>query len=112
MTNTVHITRKDVLWNYAATFLQIGAGIILLPLILRAFSQETVAIWTKLFASSRDRFAKFSTIIALASLLDFGFNSSFARNVSYVVSVVTELETTGFQLVVNNLEIIKNKRIS
>ncbi|MDR2840450.1 MAG: polysaccharide biosynthesis protein, partial [Paludibacter sp.] len=87
----MEINRKDVLWNYVATFLQIGAGIILFPLILRAFPQETVAIWTI-----------FTTIVALTSLLDFGFNPSFARNVSYVMSGVTELKTTGFQIVENN----------
>jgi hypothetical protein len=46
MPNTINIGRKDVLWNYAATFLQIGVGVILLPFILRVFPQETVAIWT------------------------------------------------------------------
>jgi len=46
MNNTINIGRKDVLWNYAATFLQIGVGVILLPFILRVFPQETVAIWT------------------------------------------------------------------
>ncbi|MDR0565850.1 MAG: hypothetical protein LBG47_02240, partial [Prevotellaceae bacterium] len=86
--NTIHIGRKDVLWNYAATFLQIGVGVILLPLILRVFPQETVAIWTI-----------FSTIIALSGLLDFGFNPSFARNVSYVVSGVKELKATGYSTV-------------
>ena len=88
----MQIGRKDVLWNYAATFLQVGAGVILLPFILRAFPQETVAIWTI-----------FSTIIALSSLLDFGFNPSFARNVSYVVSGVKELKKNGFQIVENNI---------
>jgi O-antigen/teichoic acid export membrane protein len=68
MNNIINITRKDVMWNYAATFLQIGVGVILLPFILRVFPQETVAIWTI-----------FSTIIALTSLLDFGFNPSFRR---------------------------------
>ena len=91
----MQIGRKDVLWNYAATFLQIGAGIILLPFILRTFPQETVAIWTI-----------FSTIIALSGFLDFGFNPSFARNVSYVVSGVKELKKNGFQTVdKNNVEI-------
>jgi O-antigen/teichoic acid export membrane protein len=84
----INIGRKDVMWNYAATFMQIGVGVILLPFILRVFPQETVAVWTI-----------FSTIIALTSLLDFGFNPSFARNVSYVVSGVKELKTTGYQLV-------------
>jgi O-antigen/teichoic acid export membrane protein len=77
-----------VIWNYAATCLRIGAGVLLLPLILRAFPQETVAVWNI-----------FSTITALTSLLDFGFNPSFARNVSYVVSGVKVLKTTGFQVV-------------
>jgi O-antigen/teichoic acid export membrane protein len=84
----MQIGRKDVLWNYAATFLKIGVGVILLPFILRVFPQETVAIWTI-----------YSTIIALTGLLDFGFNPSFARNVSYVVSGVRELKTNGFQTV-------------
>jgi O-antigen/teichoic acid export membrane protein len=88
MSNTINISRKDVLWNYAATFLQIGVGIILLPFILRVFPQETVAIWTI-----------FTTIIALSGLLDFGFNPSFARNVSYVVSGVKELKATGYHIV-------------
>jgi O-antigen/teichoic acid export membrane protein len=42
----MQIGRKDVIWNYAATFLKIGVGVILLPFILRVFPQETMAIWT------------------------------------------------------------------
>ncbi|MDR2410087.1 MAG: hypothetical protein LBE13_18530 [Bacteroidales bacterium] len=91
MSNTINIGRKDVLWNYAATFLQIGVGVILLPFILRVFPQETVAIWTI-----------FTTIIMLTGLLDFGFNPSFARNVSYVVSGVKELKVTGYNTVEND----------
>ncbi|MDR2406695.1 MAG: hypothetical protein LBE13_01065 [Bacteroidales bacterium] len=86
----MNINRKDVIWNYAATFLKIGVGIILLPFILRVFPQETVAIWSI-----------FTTVITLTSLFDFGFNSSFARNVSYVVSGVKILKTTGYETVEN-----------
>jgi O-antigen/teichoic acid export membrane protein len=86
----MNIGRTDVIWNYVATFLQIGAGILLLPLILRVFPQETVAVWTI-----------FSTMIAFTGLLDFGFHPSFARNVSYVVSGVRELKITGYQMVEN-----------
>jgi O-antigen/teichoic acid export membrane protein len=88
LSNTINIGRKDVLWNYAATFLQIGMGVILLPFILRVFPQETVAIWTI-----------FTTIIAFSWLLDFGFTPSFARNVSYVVSGVKELKANGYNIV-------------
>jgi O-antigen/teichoic acid export membrane protein len=86
----MNIGRKDVIWNYAATFLKIGVGVILLPFILRSFSQETVAIWSI-----------FATVITLTNLFDFGFNSSFARNVTYVVSGVKALKVEGYQTVKN-----------
>ena len=86
----MQIGRKDLLWNYAATFFQIGAGVILLPFILRAFPQETVAIWTI-----------FLTIITLGAMLDFGFNPTFTRTVSYVVSGVKELKKTGYEIIEN-----------
>jgi O-antigen/teichoic acid export membrane protein len=82
------IGRRDVVWNYVATFLKIGVGVILLPFILRTFPQETVAIWSI-----------FTTVITLTDLFDFGFNSSFARNVTYVISGVKSLKTTGYQTV-------------
>ena len=88
MNNRMNIGQKDVIWNYLATILQTGVGVILLPFILNTFPKETVAIWTI-----------FSTIIALTGLLDFGFGPSFARNVSYVMSGVTELKSTGYQVV-------------
>jgi O-antigen/teichoic acid export membrane protein len=90
----MHIDRKDVLWNYAATFLQIGAQVLLLPLILRALPRETVGIWTI-----------FTTIIALVNLLDFGFNPTFTRNVTYVFSGAKVLKATGFEAVEENAEI-------
>jgi O-antigen/teichoic acid export membrane protein len=92
--SNMNIGRKDVIWNYAATFLKIGVGVILLPFILRVFPQEMVAIWVI-----------FSTIIALTGLLDFGFSSSFTRNVTYVISGVRELETTGHQFVASNADV-------
>jgi O-antigen/teichoic acid export membrane protein len=84
----MNIGSKDVIWNYAATFLKIGVGVILLPFILRVFPSETVAIWSI-----------FTTVITLTGLFDFGFNPSFARNVSYVVSGVKELKVTGYNIV-------------
>jgi O-antigen/teichoic acid export membrane protein len=84
--STINIGKKDIIWNYIATFLQIGSGVILLPFILRSFSEETVGIWTV-----------YATIMSFAGLLDFGFIGSFARNVSYVMSGVQELKTDGYQ---------------
>ena len=85
MSNGINIGIKDVAWNYAATFLQLGNGIILMPFILHYFPSETFTVWTI-----------FSTIIALTVLLDLGFNQSFSRNISYIVSGAKELKTIGF----------------
>jgi len=79
------IGRSDVIWNYAATFLRIAASVLLLPLILRMMPAETVGIWTI-----------FMTVTSFIGLLDFGFNPSFTRNITYVFSGVRELKTTGF----------------
>lgn len=49
---------------------------------------ETVGIWNI-----------FITITALNSLLDFGFNSSFTRNITYVFSGVQILKTKGVDVV-------------
>jgi O-antigen/teichoic acid export membrane protein len=87
----MQIGRRDVLWNYAATFLKIAAAGILLPFILRFLPQETTAIWTI-----------FSTIIAFVGLLDFGFNPSFMRNVSYVFSGAKALKREGYNIVDEN----------
>jgi len=86
MKNEINIGHKDVMWNYIATFLQIGSSLILFPFILRSFSKETVGLWTV-----------YATIISFVGLLDLGFNATFARNITYIVSGVRELKTNGYQ---------------
>jgi O-antigen/teichoic acid export membrane protein len=92
--DVISIGRKDIGWNYAATFLQIAAGVLLWPLILRFLPQETIGIWTI-----------FTSITAIVSLFDFGFSSSFTRNVTYVFSGVKNLKATGFEADEENTEI-------
>ncbi|WP_396168129.1 O-unit flippase-like protein [Flavobacterium sp.] len=84
----MQINHKDLFWNYGATFLKIASSVILLPLILRRMPTEMVGIWSI-----------FMTITAFASLLDFGFNPSFARNITYVFSGVNNLNTKGYERV-------------
>lgn len=85
----MEIGRTDIYWNYTATFLKIATAILLLPLILRIMPSETVAIWSV-----------FMTITSIITLLDFGFNPSFTRNITYVFSGVRSLKTEG----VNNID--------
>lgn len=84
----MEIGKKDIYWNYAATFLKIAAGVLLMPLILRKLPSEEVGIWSV-----------FITITAFSNLLDFGFNPSFTRNVSYIFSGARTLKATGYEIV-------------
>jgi O-antigen/teichoic acid export membrane protein len=84
----MQIDKKDVFWNYGATFLKIASGTLLLPFILRMMPAEMIGIW-----------AVFMTITAFTILLDFGFSSSFTRNVTYIFSGVKSLKIQGFETV-------------
>lgn len=83
-----NIGKKDFVWTLLATFFKIGAGVLLFPFILRMLPAETVGVWTI-----------FTTITQLTYLFDFGFNTSFARNVSYVFSGVKTLKKEGYEMV-------------
>jgi hypothetical protein len=78
------IGKNDVTWNYLATFLQIGSGLLLFPLILKLLPSETVGVWSVFIAIS-----------SMVGLLDFGFSPSFTRNITYIFSGVNKLEKTG-----------------
>ncbi len=79
-------SKSDVFWNFIATFFKIASSVLLLPVILHVMPSEEVGIWTI--------FASVSSIVAL---MDFGFNPSFARNLTYIFSGVQELRKEGIQ---------------
>lgn len=91
----MHIGRSDIVWNYAATFLRIAGGVLLLPFILRMMSAETVGVWTV-----------FMTVTSFINLFDFGFCPSFTRNVTYVFSGVRELKTAGYATLIEGEAIV------
>lgn len=80
----VKITKKDVVWGYLAQFFNIGANILLLPLILHLLPSEVLGIWYIFLAIS-----------GFALMLDFGFQPTFARNVTYLLSGATKLKAEG-----------------
>jgi len=87
----MQIGRKDVAWNFAATFMRIASGLIVLPLVLRLLPSQEVGLWNI-----------FLTIGSIAALLDFGFSNSFARNITYIFSGVKELKAEGYVAVDQN----------
>jgi O-antigen/teichoic acid export membrane protein len=85
------IGKKDFVWTLIATLFKIGAGVLLFPFVLRMLPAATVGIWTI-----------FTVITQLTFIFDFGFNASFARNVSYVFSGVRTLKKEGYESVTPN----------
>jgi Membrane protein involved in the export of O-antigen and teichoic acid len=82
----MNIGRKDLFWSYAASSMRILAGIIIMPVSLRMLSPDEQGIWQIFLAT-----------VSIITLLDFGFASSFTRNVTYVFSGVKEIKTTGYE---------------
>ncbi len=85
MSNKIeHIGKKDVMWSYIATIINVGAGVLLFPFIVHKMPAETVGIWNI-----------FQTITMLVILFDFGFRPTFARSISYIFSGVKRLDKEG-----------------
>lgn len=82
----IHINRKDIFWNYLATFLKLFSSLLLIPLILHKMPIEIVGIWNV-----------FLTISSFLVLVDFGFNSAFTRTITYIFSGVQSIKTTGHE---------------
>ena len=79
------VERADVIWNYSATLMRMASAIIILPLMLHMLSGEEFGLWTVMLE-----------LYAMVNLLDFGFNPTFTRAVTYVFSGAKELRKTGF----------------
>jgi O-antigen/teichoic acid export membrane protein len=80
----MNINKTDFIWNFFATIFKISSSAILIPYILIKLPTQDVAIYTILI-----------TISSVIYILDFGFNPSFTRNVTYAYSGVSELKAVG-----------------
>lgn len=76
------------MWGFCAQMLNIWAGLILIPLAASYVSVSELNLWIN-----------FVTIGALIQMLDFGFQQTVARNVTYVFSGATQLLKNGFHYI-------------
>ena len=83
-----NIGKRDLIWAMLATLFRIGSGVLLFPMVLSMLPSETVGVWTI-----------FTSVTLITGILDFGFNQSFARNISYVFSGVRSLKRNGHEYV-------------
>ncbi|WP_280673725.1 MULTISPECIES: O-unit flippase-like protein [unclassified Dysgonomonas] len=80
----IKLSKTDVIWSYVAQIFNVGANIIVLPFVLRILSTEVLAIWYV-----------FVAVQSFVTLLDFGFQGAFTRNVTYTFSGATSLLKRG-----------------
>lgn len=88
---TIVLSKKDIIWSYAAQFFSIATGFFTLPLILHLLTAEEIGMNYLML-----------TISSLVTLFDFGFAPQFARNISYVFSGVQSLKREGVDLSAGN----------
>ncbi len=85
------VGKSDLFWNYGASFMRVASGVIVLPLILRMLSSEDAGLWGVMMS-----------LYGMIILLDFGFNITFTRAVTYIFSGATELKAEGLSPVHEN----------
>ena len=78
------IGKKELFWNFSATFMKLGSNIIILPLILSNFNSEYIGIWNV-----------FTLIASIIVLFDFGYSIIFTQNLTYVFSGLQSLNKIG-----------------
>ncbi|MBM4229529.1 MAG: hypothetical protein FJ184_02120 [Gammaproteobacteria bacterium] len=78
------VSRRDVFWGYAASTVNVGAGLLLLPVIVRYQSAADVGLWFV-----------FVALASLAQLLDLGFQPTVARNCAYLFAGAEKLTREG-----------------
>lgn len=92
----MNIGKKDVIWGYISLFLVQGINVILLPFILVFLSSKEVGLWYT-----------FTSIYGLAMLIDFGFQATISRNISYIWSGAENIKSTGYQQAISEKGINK-----
>lgn len=76
--------RKDVIWNYVGTIVSMAGNFLLLPFLVTGLSGADLGIWYI-----------FTALGAFVMLFEFGFNPTFARNITYCWSGARELHKEG-----------------
>ncbi|WP_319502712.1 O-unit flippase-like protein [uncultured Draconibacterium sp.] len=84
----IKLTKQDIRWGYFASFFNIGAGMIVLPLVLSMLSAEEIGMNYLML-----------TVGTLVALFDFGFAPQLGRNLNYVFSGAQNLTKEGVEII-------------
>ena len=79
----MQLRKKDYLWSYIGFFLSLVANIILTPFIMYFLDDDSFGLWSV-----------FQSLAAITTLFDFGFATTFSRNINYCWNGAVKLERT------------------
>lgn len=80
----IKLSNKDYIWSYIGVIVSVGSYLVMTPFALLFLSEDMYGLW-----------GVFQSISAITLLFDFGFSTTFARNINYCWSGATELKKTG-----------------
>lgn len=80
----VKLSNKDYIWSYVGVFFSVCSNVIMLPFVLHYLSSDMYGLW-----------GVFQSVAAITTLFDFGFSTTFARNINYCWNGAAELRKDG-----------------
>lgn len=83
---SVRLSNRDYIWSYAGVILSLCGSIIMTPFVLYFLDSDLFGVW-----------GVFQSLAAITTLFDFGFSTTFARNINYCWNGASKLEKTGAQ---------------
>lgn len=86
----ISVGKKDVIWSYIGTFMSLVSNLVMLPVIIYFLDGDMLGLWYI-----------FTSIGAIATLFDFGFGVTFARNITYCWSGASSLKKEDADFVKN-----------
>ena len=100
------LAKKDYIWSYIGVILSLTTNIILTPFIMFFLDSDSFGFW-----------GIFQSLAAITVLFDFGFTTTFSRNINYSWNGAEKLEKIGvrysnknepnFELMKSTMEVCK-----
>lgn len=80
----VKISNKDYIWSYAGVILSLVSNLIITPFAMYFLDSDYFGLW-----------GVFQSLAGITTLFDFGFSTTFARNINYCWNGASELLKSG-----------------
>ncbi len=78
------LSNKDYFWSYIGVFLSLSANLIMIPFVMHYLDGDHYGLW-----------GVFQSLAGITILFDFGFSTTFGRNINYCWNGAERLEKTG-----------------